>query len=1232
MKLIKRLKDIFPVSLIFAVWAAIVATNYTPGTILSGWDNLHPEFNLPLNISRSLNAFWQEYQGVGLLGGMGHAADLVRQLALLVASPFVPMEALRYSWVFLMLLVGPVGVYFLLKSLTKNKPAALAGSFFYLLNLATVQNFYNPFETFVGFYGFLPWLILGASRYLQNGGKKNLIILGIISLLATPAFYVQTLLVVWGIVFGLFGVETILRHKKEGIKRFFAALAIILVTNSFWLVPSAYFTLTNSSVVTSAKQNVFSTEETQLMNKAFGNLENISELKGYWFEYSDTDANSDKFVYLYEPWREYVSTQNFKIVSYVLFASAFLGVLGWSIFGKGKLRFAPLVTFIISAFCLFGGAGATAGIFDFIKDSVPLFGQIFRSVFTKWSVLMALSISLGLGFFITIVARFLKKVRLGKAFSILALIAVFTAGIYIVKPVFDGNLIDDTMQIKIPDSYFNLFDFFNKQPEEKRIAFFPVQSVWGWNFYNWGYRGSGFLWYGIKQPILDRAFDVWSRQNEQYYEEVYSAVYSNDAASLKRVLEKYDVSYALVDKNVVIPQQKEDLLRLDILPEMLQRIGGKSVFDEGNIVVFEFENSDNFVSGLSEYEKAENSGDFERVDTVYSQNGDYVSGVLGQTVYPFSYLVSDRAQDVTFENDLMGGQYAVVKSPIAEGAKKLTVPAFDKNLKYTLKARVSYVGGELDVKLYSPYEILFDGKQLSDQEQFSNVAYIKLNNSPEHIIAALNDEYFPISAGQTKDVFFTADTSSPFVAKIFDASNKADRISDEDFASSTINNCWSREGATPFINNNFHSGVLNIETSNAVGCTAFKLGDLGTNEYLLNFSFDYKSGSAARPYYCLQVEGDSQCLNSDIFYTTPTSAEWANIDKYHLLSGNKSYWTVIGGRPPEQVDKKWQISYKDPEAFIYPELSSVTFDEIYSPLTKAREISIPNGAKNITIKLPVKESKIDFANAGRVDPINCDVFQRGTSGKKINDDRSVSYTSDDYGSYCDYVSLSGNLVSQDYLLNFVGKNISGRGVRFYLYNNIKGYSEVEGLLSGNEFNQTYSLLSQMHDKSSSDYILNTSVQSFLNHAESKVDNVSLYTAPLSVISKISISGEGGTHVVGKVETSEHSKIGTTIYSVVTRSKNSDGVVVLSQGYDSGWTAFSGAKILKHVKVNGWENGWIVPEGEANVTLFYLPQIMQWISLIGLIGFLGLAVYWCRHKWYNSQSPNIDYLPESLNRK
>jgi len=113
-KLLTRLKIDWPILIIVLLTLGIVVTNYTPGTWLTGWDNLHPEFDFKLNVYRSLVAVWQEYQGVGLLGGMAHASDLPRQLFLWGTSFLLPLDTLRYFYHFLMLPVGMLGIYFLL--------------------------------------------------------------------------------------------------------------------------------------------------------------------------------------------------------------------------------------------------------------------------------------------------------------------------------------------------------------------------------------------------------------------------------------------------------------------------------------------------------------------------------------------------------------------------------------------------------------------------------------------------------------------------------------------------------------------------------------------------------------------------------------------------------------------------------------------------------------------------------------------------------------------------------------------------------------------------------------------------------------------------------------------------------------------------------------------------------------------------------------------------------------
>ena len=151
--------------------------NFTPGTWLTGWDTLHPEFNFPLNLQRIFNGVWRTEQGLGAVAGHSHMADLPRQLILYPLSFVFPLSFLRYFYVFICLILGPLGVYYFLEKIifAKNKEKsvfAFLGALFYLLNLGTVQNFYVSFEMFATQYAALGWLFIFISRYLQKPQKQ----------------------------------------------------------------------------------------------------------------------------------------------------------------------------------------------------------------------------------------------------------------------------------------------------------------------------------------------------------------------------------------------------------------------------------------------------------------------------------------------------------------------------------------------------------------------------------------------------------------------------------------------------------------------------------------------------------------------------------------------------------------------------------------------------------------------------------------------------------------------------------------------------------------------------------------------------------------------------------------------------------------------------------------------------------------------------------------------------
>ena len=89
--MLKRLqKSFFPVVLILII-GLLVWKNYVPGTWLSGWDTLHPEFNLSVYLRRAFSGAWQEHQGLGVAASQAHAAEIPRLFIISMLTLILPL-------------------------------------------------------------------------------------------------------------------------------------------------------------------------------------------------------------------------------------------------------------------------------------------------------------------------------------------------------------------------------------------------------------------------------------------------------------------------------------------------------------------------------------------------------------------------------------------------------------------------------------------------------------------------------------------------------------------------------------------------------------------------------------------------------------------------------------------------------------------------------------------------------------------------------------------------------------------------------------------------------------------------------------------------------------------------------------------------------------------------------------------------------------------------------------
>jgi len=554
MPLLNKLKAHFDKIILALVLIVLIWKNFTPNTWLIGWDNLMPELDIWLNLKRSFLAVWQEYQGLGLVGGMGHATELIRQLIILPLTLILPHNLIRYFWQFLMLFLGTFSLNLGLKKIFHlSKTSSLLASLFYLLNFGTVQYFWVTFDPFATFWGFFPALFFLLWNYLKKPNKKNLINFITFNLLAIPAFYVQTIFIVYLICIStiLFS-HLIFNLKKIPFKLYSSILLIIFLLNAFWFLPSLYYLKNDVQNTTQAYGNLMANQETFDRNQNRGNVFDFFLLKNYYFDLQKNETT------LLSPWAAYFSNQYNLICGYFVSLFVIIGLI--FIFSKIKqkssIKLSLLLLFLLSSVALLSDTPIFSQL-NYLIRQIPIINQIFRSPWTKFLVPTAFVFSVLLAFGLEFIFNLLKKIKYSPLFSKIIISFIFLFALFKFSfPVFQGQFFSPQARREIPQEYFELFAFFNQVSPTARIMNLPQGSFWGWTNYRWGVDGSGFLWYGLNQPILDRAFDVWNLKNETYYWELTSAIQQKNPHALNNIINKYSVEYVIFDKSVYFSDEK----------------------------------------------------------------------------------------------------------------------------------------------------------------------------------------------------------------------------------------------------------------------------------------------------------------------------------------------------------------------------------------------------------------------------------------------------------------------------------------------------------------------------------------------------------------------------------------------------------------------------------------------------------------------------------------------------
>lgn len=636
--------NFFYPAILLLICLIICFLNYTPNTFLTGWDTLHPEFNFSTNIFRLISGVWRSDQGLGAVTAHSHMSDLPRVLFLYLLHFFLPLSFLRYSYIFLCLIIGTISSFFLIKYLFNKKELAFIGGLFYLFNLSTLQQFIVPFEMFCTQYAFLPLILLFTLQYLQFSNKHYLLILGMVTILATPQAYAAHL---WYAFFAIYLsfliVYFLLQRNKKTLKKILVIIVITLTLNSFWLLPNLFYIRTSSSIAKDYKHNRLDSQNYLLKNRETGNIIDSSIQKGFYFNWEIFNFSTQKNEKMLAIWTDFISTFEYKVIAYTIFISSLLGLI-ISLVKKDK-SFIPFSVFFIIPFILLNNKTIPFSyLFDFLIKN-PTLNEAFRFIFNKLTTLYQLGILIYFIYFLNFI--FIHRINFNKKFFIFISLSIIFTGI----PFFKGQLIHPYLRQNIPQKYFELYDFLDQQPNG-RVLTLPIHQPTGWQYYNWGYQGSGFIWFGSQNSFLDRDSDRWSLYNDNSFQEIYNAVYSNNHLKLIQSCQKYQIEYLLLDQDNISTSTKntDQITMKNEISSMIDNLIDKNIinkiFNQNNLTLYKI-NTNSLIYTQDINTNILPTSNSQSFDFAYQKFSDYTNSSVQNSLYfPFREIIDHQTNQI----------------------------------------------------------------------------------------------------------------------------------------------------------------------------------------------------------------------------------------------------------------------------------------------------------------------------------------------------------------------------------------------------------------------------------------------------------------------------------------------------------------------------------------------------------------------------------------------------------
>ena len=1243
----KKLLKWLPLSVLASLSLLLFVANYVPGRFLLGWDNTVPELAFGLNLQRFIFGIWQEYRGLGTLDGMAHTANISYWLLVRLLAFLMPIDMVRYASTLLLHFLGGLGLYYLLagdvlplviraqkKTLDSFQgrimTISLMGATLYMLNLMTIQMFVTPLELFSVHFAVLPWGVLMLRRYFAEPSTKHLWWLFIINFLGSAQAHVPTIFIPYAVAMAVFLGWSWLQDPKKYFKIAVSASLVLFCAHAFWGVPYIYSTISKSAEISNSKQNRLGTDGTFYRNLAWGHPQGVMSFGGFQLDYRDWSIPDQQFESIMKDWVELYKQPWYQVIAIALSACSLFGVVVAVVImiRYRKWQLLPYVAVWFFGLSMIGtDIPVIKEVSAILRNASPLFYQIFRFTFTKFSILYVCFLSVMFAVFWTAVLCRSGAVVFWKIVTA-SVLSIFAVGLVLVSyPAVFGNFFYSALRVKLPESYSRMFSYLEQNLKTARLVTFPVHSLWGWTtgVNAWGHRGSGFIWQAVEQPLVDRSFDPWSKHNETMYLQMSTALYRMDFATLLKTFEKYHSSTIFYDTTVFHPGgYEENLFAKEIDSFLTQSGAAKLTNDFDGLQFYSVQTKEKDTKLYAPQSLYQLSNEYHTTytthDDAYQQYGEYMQKDSEGIRYPFSVLQSDEMYNQSFiEGD------NIVFNFLPSEKRTLIFPDF--------KAKQEVITATLEMKkvasdatetaLYFNIPSIQAGSDVIYESKAATVLRGKYDTQSQVVL--LNDSFVEVSADRPAATL-TLPTSGELNLQLFQEYSQEKR-SEKDVQA---------DGSCEQSSQNTRCSTFTVLTEKS---------EAGSSQ-LLTIRADVVDTKGELPNICIFHSSEKTlCLNRkvDVDPTEDPKVITLNTSAIDTKGGEYgvrlSWEQSLGTQPWKSVESK---TYTRTDAAI------VSTDQALNTFQSKLQ-QIKNTSQELTFAFPIRVFGISTFNTVKPRSFglkNCSQPQLGSVEKKGENSRP-EYIVSEKALGCETFFFPEIDHRQQYLYHLNGKVLSGVGSRVLLINPFTKHFDIDTATRTGNFDLWVpvhpSYTTQLASDTTFQLVFNMETYAReLNHT-TVTDSV-FYPLPLAWLTSIR---EEPSNIKQEFATTiqSYKKLGTTFYLANVKTQGDQGILVLPQAFDKGWLAISLTKLslyTDHITYNGWANAWLLSQGEEQVLLVFWPQLLVFGGYILLIACgTTLTLFWLHErrgqgqlKTHSEQSKHHlqPYSKKNLNRR